>query len=253
MDARPFSNGQVAAVVAHMDVTKRKQAELALQASYRRLLLAREEELRHLAREIHDNLAQRLFAHEMSIHLILSEVGGQIPAAASKKLSAIAAESRQILREVRMLSQGFYPTVLEELGLAPAMQRLAETYTHPPLQLKLDRRLKNARFESDVEIAVFRIAQEACSNAVRHSGANKITLQLSLSEKSLTLVIRDNGRGFDIADHRKLGLGLKTMQERAQAIGGRLAISSRPGKTDVRLTTKVRPKARPTARPPLDR
>ena len=107
-----------------------------------------------------------------------------------------------------------------------------------------DEKLPSARFSSDVEIAVFRIAQEAINNALRHSQANKIEVHLKSGKGLITLRIVDYGIGFEAREAKGDGLGLNTMAERAHAVGGELCIDSGVGKTTIQVDVPAEPLAR---------
>jgi signal transduction histidine kinase len=142
------------------------------------------------------------------------------------------------LRLVRDLSIDLRPPVLDDLGLVTALGWYVDRYTQRTgLNVDVVAELPdpNERFSRELETACFRIAQEALTNVVRHASASKVALQLTRTAKTLTLVVKDNGVGFDLKSLRKRSpraatLGLVSMQERAHAAGGTLEIESVPSR-----------------------
>jgi len=137
---------------------------------------------------------------------------------------------------VRDLSIELRPSVLDDLGLATALGWYVDRYTKRTglnVDVVIEMPNPNERFSRDLETACFRIAQEALTNVVRHASASNVTLQLTRTAKTLTLVVKDNGVGFDLKclrnrSPRVATLGLVSMQERAHAAGGNLEIESTP-------------------------
>lgn len=133
------------------------------------------------------------------------------------------------LREMKQIIYALRPTVLDELGLIPALENyLASLPSNVPLAAEI--RVDGTPFAlgPDVDLAIYRIVQEASQNAVRHAGARNLNLTLAFGPSRLDVAIRDDGRGFAL-DAAELGLGLVGIRERAHAVGGEVAIESRPG------------------------
>jgi two-component system NarL family sensor kinase len=212
------------------DVTERKRATEGLQAARRRLAVAREQERKHLAAELHDTIGQELVALKLTIQ---STGGPEGPLAPT--LKDASERCSQLIRDVRHISQALYPPVLQSLGLFGALRRLARYCRLSDIQCDLEcpEELQAARFGSEVEIAVFRIAQEAVNNALRHSGAENIRIHLREDDGRIELGVSDDGCGFDPDASLGQGLGLTTMRDRAEAAGGTLHIASQPGRTCV--------------------
>lgn len=215
-----------------------QQARLQQQQLSRRLLHAQEQERRHLARELHDEFGQVLGALRINLHLLCEDID-----AADPRL----VESRQLLdeltRQVRNLSVELRPSVLDDLGPGPAVQwfadRLAER-SGLDVETRID--LEDDRIDSDVAITAFRIVQEALNNVVKHADAHEVRITLSTSSRSLHLSVRDDGRGFDVEGQRSralagASLGLLSIVERAELIGGQAWIESSEGEgTEVKAT-----------------
>jgi signal transduction histidine kinase len=146
--------------------------------------------------------------------------------------------------EIRRLARELRPLVLDDLGLVPALRQLAEGVTHRTgIQVKVEEGFRS-RLPRAIELSLYRSAQEALSNVMRHAGARHVRLELEQAEDRIELRIRDDGCGFDTkrigTGRRTPGLGLRGMQERAQALGGRLEVSSQPGNgSEIRMTLPV--------------
>ena len=230
------------AIVMIEDITERKRAEEALQAAHRKLMNAREHERRHLAGELHDSVAQSLVA--MKLQLQNASVAAE--ARDARTLTAAIATAGevcdQLVGEVRQMCHGLYPPALESLGLLAALRQLAGYHQQKKLVTIRPRgKIRTARFPADVEIALLRIAQDAVNNAVRHSQAEHVDVYLSHKKGQLTLLVVDDGTGFDAEAAVGQGLGLSTMKERAAAVGGDFQITSQPGRTCVEVTVPVEP------------
>jgi PAS domain S-box-containing protein len=232
------ASGEVAAVVGFLrDVTERKQAEDALRIAHGKLLNAREQERRRMAAELHDAVGQSLIALQLSVKQTLAAGGAGLDAAQAKRLAELGERCGAVVREVRQICHGLYPPILDSLGLVPSLRQLlrpcqaanviAEVHCCEPLQA--------ARLAAEVEIALFRIAQEAVNNVLRHAEARRLDVHLDYADGEIVLRILDDGLGFDVASASGSGLGLSSMRERAQAIGGRLKITSSRGGTCVEV------------------
>ena len=228
------ADGQVVEVQAvGRDVTASRQVQDDLQQAHRKLMSAREEERRRVAMELHDGISQSLVA--MQIHL--SQTLSFCPNCPNKdRLGGVSSRCAGIISDVRSLCQGLYPPTLEDLGLASAIRRLAQdAAAKMHVRVSISPKLAEHRFDRDVEIALFRICQEAIANAVRHSKSSVLALSLTRRVKSVVLRVRDQGVGFSPVLARGRGLGLTTMRERAFSIGATLSLTSQPGDTVVEV------------------
>ena len=231
-----YENGQIVGVQGMArDITERKAAQDTLQMFSRQLIEAQEDERRRIARELHDQIGQILTAVKMNLHTVQRfNVGAEAGSYVKDNIEAVD----EALRLVRDLSIDLRPPVLDDLGLVTALGWYVDRYTKRT-GLRVDVVIElpdtNERFSRDLETACFRIAQEALTNVVRHACAGNVTLQLTRTAKTLTLVVKDNGVGFDLKSLRKRSpraatLGLVSMQERAHAAGGTLEIESTPSR-----------------------
>jgi len=228
-----YDNGQLVGVQGMArDITERKLAQDALQMFSRQLIEAQEEERRRIARELHDQIGQILTAVKMNLHTVRQFSHGSEAAHYVKDNIEAVDEA---LRLVRDLSIDLRPPVLDDLGLDTALRWYVDRYTQRTgLSVDVVSELpdRNERFSRDLETACFRIAQEALTNVIRHASASQVVVQLMKSANTLTLIVKDNGVGFDLKSLRMRSpraatLGLISMQERAHAAGGTLEIESR--------------------------
>ena len=232
------------AMVAVTDITVVRETQAALQAAHRKLMTAVEDERRRLARELHDSVAQNMVAMELSLRSVASGLAEQPEQAeAAKAFEVAVGRCNQVVREIREICHGLYPPALEAFGLVPSLEQLASHCTGAGLdsQVHIAREVKDRRFTPDVEIAVFRIAQEAVNNALRHSRAKSLSLALGMEHGKLVLAVKDNGEGFAPGPQTPPGLGLVSMRERAEAIGGELHIDSHKRGTTVSLRVAIEP------------
>ena len=195
--------------------------------SLRRVLEGQELERRRLARELHDETGQAL----TSILLGLRAVDD---AAAPEDVTGALANLRELvvatLQDVRALAVQLRPKALDDFGLVAALERLTETFSEASgVRVDLEARLGEARLPTEVETTLYRIVQEALTNVVKHAGASNVSILLVRRDGAATLVVEDDGRGFDVdAARREDGLGLVGMRERVALHDGRLTLESTP-------------------------
>jgi len=244
--AAPIRLGQKIYVVGiDRDITERRRVEEALRSANRLLMTAREEERRHLARELHDSVGQGLVGLHLAIQAAIGAVRDSLDSDRASRLEAASDKCGELIREVRHICHGLYPPTLESLGLVAALRQLAGYCRDAQVEAAVHcgKALSSARLPDSVEIALFRITQEAVSNSLRHGKARNIQLQLDYVAGEALLRIVDDGVGFDSIGASSAGLGLSTMRERASAVGGELKMESHPGRTciKVRVPTLLRP------------
>jgi signal transduction histidine kinase len=208
-----------------------------LEALSRRLLAAQEEERRHLAVELHDELGQVLTAVKINLASLARLPGG--PAANVHLQDAIASVDRAMER-VRDLALDLRPSVLDDLGLPAALRWYVDRFSRSS-GLEVNVSIDAVPYLAPgIETACFRVAQEALTNAARHAGARQAWLDLHLLADGLELRVRDDGNGFDPALARArasagASIGLLGMQERVSLAGGTFDVCSAPGRgTEVR-------------------
>jgi two-component system, NarL family, sensor histidine kinase UhpB len=207
-----------------LDAYRQRLREVAARA-----LRAEEEERKRIARELHDDTAQTLAALLIRLRLVRAVPDD----ARDGVLEELRAELVEAIERVRRFARGLRPPALEELGLEPALEShvrgLAET---AGISIRLQAEPMSGGLHPQTELVLYRIAQEALSNAVRHSGADRIDVRLARRGPNVEITVTDNGRGFAadrVGSEEGVGLGLFGMQERASYVGGRVEIVSGPG------------------------
>jgi PAS domain S-box-containing protein len=219
-----------------IDIEDRKQAEKDLEDAHRQLkILSRrrvkvqEEERRHLARELHDEIGQALTAAKINLQAAMEESDP----AKSKRIHETAAILERLLSQVRQISLNLRPSTLDDLGLVPALRSLLDEQGRlASVAVRFSAKNMPENLDPEIQTTCFRIAQEAITNAVRHAMSTQIRVELSHENGNLRLQIRDNGRGFDAESEQAqtTGLGLVGMKERAALVGGRTRIVASRGK-----------------------
>jgi PAS domain S-box-containing protein len=216
------------------DVTERRKAEQALQeyatrlqTLSRRLLEVQEEERRHLARELHDEVGQML----TGLRLVLKPTADLTTNEAKAGFEQACALVDELLETVRQLSFDLRPSVLDQFGLLPGLLALFDRYTKQTAVLvEFKHRGVDSRFAPEVETAAYRIVQEGLTNVARHAATDQATVRVWATSDTLGLQIEDRGRGFDpeAMPAATRSNGLAGMRERVELLNGRLAIESRP-------------------------
>lgn len=216
------------------DITVRKETEQRVRALTHRLITAQEDERTTLSRELHDDLGQRLNAAKISIETLADDLG-DIPDGLRSRVDTLAEILQGSIQSVRDLSAGLRPPALEKLGLVDALRDLCHRFTSLH-QLKIDFKsagLKELRLDKDTEINLYRIAQEALNNIVKHARASEAEVRLVATHPTLRLRLSDNGTGFDQHEYESMPqkishLGLLSMAERVDLLGGNFRVNSTP-------------------------
>lgn len=203
---------------------------------------AREDERKHIAREVHDELGQVMTALRMDLSLINMQYGAQVPALGDKVVQMKALVDQGI-RAVRNVAKVLRPEALD-MGLVSAIEWLRsefEKHSGVACQLELDE--PPASLEESRAILVYRIVQESLTNIARYAQASEVHISLKLDSQQLVLKVRDNGKGFVMHDARsRKTFGLLGMQERAITLGGALEVESTPGQgTCICVTAPIQP------------
>jgi PAS domain S-box-containing protein len=210
------------------DITDRKHADQRLALLSRRLMEVQESERRHLARELHDEIGQYL----TGISLLLGELARQPPDSASATLGEAHKLVDDLIVRVRDLSLDLRPAMLDDLGLLPALLWLFGRFSRQTnIEVDFHHSGLDRRFPQDVETAAYRIVQEALTNVARHAGVSKARVRGSTNDHVLSVVIADEGRGFDADAVLAAGgtSGFSGMRERAVLAGGSLSVESGAG------------------------
>jgi signal transduction histidine kinase len=202
----------------------------------RRVVAAQELERTRLARELHDETGQALTSILLGLKSLEDAREGEDGRAALAEVRDLVVST---LQDVRRLAVELRPAALDDFGLVPALERLAGTFRDQTgMTVDLENRLKNTRLPTDVETALYRIVQEALTNVVKHAGAARVSIVLMHRDRSVAVVVEDDGSGFDPAAAREEGLGLVGMRERVGLVGGSLKIESAAG-TGTTLVAEV--------------
>jgi signal transduction histidine kinase len=195
-----------------------------------------EEERRRLARELHDDTLQSLIALNQRLQLVqLKMQGAPQTAEQAETLDQLQQMAQQTIQNLRRMTRGLRPVYLEELGLVAALEMLAkETELGFPIVVDFQRTGSERRLEAEEELALYRIAQEALNNVIKHSEADQARLLLAFSVGLVELEVSDNGKGFDASEDAVISaqnghLGLLGLHERAEMIGAQIQIHSNPG------------------------
>jgi signal transduction histidine kinase len=220
-----------------------RQAGIAIENSYlyenlrfyaRRITQSQENERKRIARELHDDTIQSLIALSRRLEG-LATGEQQLPEAAAERVGELWRQTAEMIRRVREFSQNLRPSMLDDLGLLPTLEELTmDMKRQVGLQTEFRALGERRRLSSEVELTLFRIAQEALSNVRRHAKATRVTTTVELADMAVRLRIEDNGIGFrppKLTDDLRAedGLGLIGMHERARLLGGSLRIESEQG------------------------
>ena len=239
----------VAVTVVSKDITERKQAEedlrqaneeLSREHNQRKILSKRlidllEKDRRQIAMELHDHIGQTLTSIKMNLETIHgklkpghTELGDQMTVAQERTIQAI--------KDIKNVSHGLRPPMIDALGVVSSLRELCnEVQQQTDMEIHFFSRGIPKRFEEEKELAIYRIAQEALTNIIRHAQAKNVFVNLVKKDEKLSLSVEDDGAGFDYhkamqTSGRKGALGLRIMRERAVQLDGEFTLESQPGK-----------------------
>jgi signal transduction histidine kinase len=221
--------GQVALILQNAQLfTEVHAGRERLQTLSRQLVALQEAERAHLARELHDEIGQMLTGLNVQL-----EVGTRIPPSMLAERMALAQGLvRDLTRQVRELSLSLRPAMLDDLGLLVTLEWFVQRYTaQTRIAVQFTHHGLGQRFAPAVEITTYRIVQEALTNAARHACVQTVSVSVSADSSRLSLMIEDQGRGFDREQIRRspTSHGLIGLRERALLLGGFVMIASSPG------------------------
>lgn len=215
------------------DITQRKRAEEELRRSNEqirelagRLITVQEEERRRIARELHDDIVQKVASLAISISLVKK----RLPASAVSVVPEIASLQERVFGladDIRQLSHQLHPAVLEHAGLIAALKSFTEEFSElEGVGVKLTVPERNDAIPPDIAICVYRVVQESLRNVAKHSGSKSAEVTLAIEGSDLHLAIKDLGRGFDVDHARGTGLGMLSVRERVRLCRGSIEITS---------------------------
>ena len=215
------------------DITQRKEVEEALRREHqalKRTLNAHDRERQVIAYEIHDGLTQHVAAASMLLQSIDPKQQQDAPEEVAEVIKTVKNLLGESLAEARRLINGARPPILDELGIAAAVEHLAHEVTgNSGMEISIKNKIGFERFDGELENAVYRIVQESVTNARRHSKSDSIRIELAQPDGHIRVMVRDWGVGFDPSTTDVKCFGLAGIRERTRLLGGEVHIDSSPG------------------------
>ena len=215
-------------VIARLMSRVREQAQEALSSVSYRVIEAEEQERQRIAKDLHENIGQRLTMLTLAIEQLKRDSLNAVDAPG--RIDAVWKQSLEVLNNIKTLAHEVYSPRLEYLGIGGVMKSFCTDFGE---QKKVEIDFKSdglpSSIQADVALCLFRVLQEALHNAVKHSGVRRFDGQLWSTSDEIHLTVRDRGVGFDVEKARRAGgLGLNRMQERLKLVKGTLSIDSQP-------------------------
>jgi signal transduction histidine kinase len=211
------------------DITDLKRAEEAASGMTRKLVEAQEQERSRIARELHDDIGQRLAMLTIDLDQV-RQIWPDLPPEVLSRLLDLRQQATQISAGVQSLSHDLHSSQLEYLGAVAGMKSWCKEFgKRQGLQINYSHNVRST-LSTEIGLCLFRLLQEALHNAAKHSGVKRIEVELSENDSAeIQLTIRDSGKGFDVdAVKQGKGLGLTSMRERVRLVNGTIAIESKP-------------------------
>jgi len=222
---------------------------VALASISRRLIEAQEQERTRIARELHDDIGQRLALLIIELEQ-LRQNASDLPVEVRSCIGALQKQTAEIATDVQSMSHELHSSKLEYLGLAVAMRAFCKEFSDQQnVEVVFAQDKVPSTLPQDISLCLFRVLQEALQNAVKHSGVRHFDVELRDTSNELQLTVRDLGSGFDVGQAMKSrGLGLISMAERVKLVEGRLSIDSQPQRgTTIRASVPLNKVARASA------
>jgi two-component system NarL family sensor kinase len=225
-----------------LNISEYRVADAKLKVLAQRVVRSQEEERARLSRDLHDGISQWLVSIKLQVESGIAKLASASvqPDVARKSFDRAAGQLNDVLGEVRRISHDLRPALLDDLGLAAALDHLSREFSeHSGITVDFK---SEGNFDNLPDVAktvLFRIAQEALTNIKRHANASTVCIRLADDKTSVHLTIADDGVGFDVAGislHPKRGIGLRNMHERVEAVGGKLQLISSVEGTQVIAT-----------------
>ena len=216
-------------VAVEMDVTERKQAEEAISTVSQRLIAAQEEERKWIARELHDDVNQRLALLAVTLERIVQQLPNEI-SELKQEIQDASRAATELGEDVQALSHRLHSSKLEYLGLAGAARSFCKEFSaRHNVSIEFQSNDIPRSLPSEISLSLFRVLQEALQNGVKHSGASRFGVSLMAESHIIELIVSDFGRGFSLDEAASgNGIGITGMKERVKLVGGALAIESQP-------------------------
>ncbi|RZI41161.1 histidine kinase [Herbaspirillum sp. HC18] len=225
-----------------LNISENRVADAKLRVLAQRVVRSQEEERARLSRDLHDGISQWLVSIKLQVESGIAKLVAHAdqPEIARASFDRAAGQLNDVLGEVRRISHDLRPALLDDLGLAAALDHLTREFSeHSAIHTRFEAEGLIDGLGDVANTVLFRIAQETLTNIKRHANASNVTVRVIGDRTSVRLVVSDNGVGFDvasIAQHPKHGIGLRNMHERVNAIGGRLELTSSADGTQVTAT-----------------
>lgn len=229
--------GSSAVVGNYIDITKEKDAEEEIRELSHRLINVIEEERRALAADLHDEFGQELTLLQLDLEALRNSLLAEQQEAQAICLKAME-QIQRLAESIRDTTSRLRPDMLDHLGLVPTLQWSIEEFRQrwPDIEIEFQSTGLKRRLPAEPELVLYRVFQEGLNNIGKHAGAESVSVKLTYSHPQVIFIVKDNGRGFDMDkaglpdQHGRLGIGLLSMKERVASLGGKLSISSIPGK-----------------------
>jgi signal transduction histidine kinase len=211
------------------DVTERKRSEEALAGVSRKLIEAQEQERTRIARELHDDIGQRLAMVTIELEQ-LRQNSPNLPAEVQVRIGELHKQTSGVASDVQSLSHELHSSKLEYLGIATAMRAFCHEFSDQQnVEVVFAHDEIPGTLPQEISLCLYRVLQEALQNAVKHSGVRHFEAELRYASDEIHLTVRDSGSGFESkAAKESRGLGLTSMEERLKLLNGTFSIESRP-------------------------
>ncbi|HKO98700.1 MAG TPA: sensor histidine kinase [Pyrinomonadaceae bacterium] len=236
----PGSDGAFRVLVNSSNITRARQTEETLRVLGGRLITAQEEERSRVARELHDDLNQRMAL----LSVELEQLSLRLPPSQKNlraSLNNVRERAQEISSEIHRVSYQLHPSKLDHLGLIAAVRsHCMEVSARHEIKIAFKEKGCSGLLPNDVTLCLFRIVQEALRNAIKHSAAREVTVALAGTPDGIELSVSDNGRGFDMSSlESKSGLGLISMRERLRLVGGLISVQSSARGTKIEVSVPL--------------
>lgn len=219
----------------HLKELRRSERQLHILSA--KLMDAQESERKRLVQELHDSIGANLTAVKLGLQRILDEEKAAKGPVGSALMEQLVFTVETTIKDLKRMYGNLRPLILDDLGILPAIRSLVRQFSQVKPLVKVDIYLPETEREipESLKIVLYRLCQESLNNVSKHSDASMVEISLSLGGNALTLMVRDNGRGFDLhsalsEEASKTNLGIQSMKERVEMSGGALSILSEPAK-----------------------
>ena len=210
------------------NITDLKRAEHALVEMTRKLIETQEQERARIAREVHDDICQRLALLAVELDQVQAD-RAEVSSAVRRRIGELQKQMQEVSADAQALSHDLHPSKLEYLGVVAGVEAWCKEFAERQ-RIEIDFSTDvTTVLPLDVGVSLFRVLQEALHNTVKHSGARRVTVELRETSNEIQLVVSDSGKGFDVETALGgKGLGLSSMRERVRLVNGTISIESKP-------------------------